>query len=266
MFSPIGSTYIQNNYFGGAGMMQTPSCGCNSFYGGSVFGIGFNSCMPSYSNFAFPSFNFSMPSFCCNPYGGYSMYSFAMMNRMMDMFTMMNTLQTTTNIANNFVNSFSSLTSSRKAASAKSAHSAYSVRNANINTNTGLTSLKNAGYNAQKGGELAKSAANNAIGFSNQCAKYVRFALDRTGLGNGLKGDGCDYGNILSQNKNFKEISSKGLNLSSLPAGCILVYDRGVSGYSRQYGHVEITLGNGQAVSDGVTNNIRNGARVFVPV
>ncbi len=247
-------------------MTQTPNCGCNNFYGNSVFGMGFNSFMPSYPTVAFPSFNFAMPSFYCNPYGGYSMYSFAMLNRMMDMFTMMNSLQATANLTNNFVNSFSTITSSRRNPSTSSSQAAYSVRNANINTNTNLTSLREAGYNASKGGALAKAVANNAIGFSNQCARYVRFALDRTGLGTGARGDGYQYSSILSQNPNFKEISTQGLNLSSLPAGCVLVYDRGVAGYSRQYGHVEITLGNGQAVSDGVTNNIRNGARVFVPV
>ena len=70
----------------------------------------------------------------------------------------------------------------------------------------------------------------------------------------------------LVRNKNFKEVSAKNIDLSSLPAGCVLVYDRGVSGYSSQYGHTEITLGNGTAASGGITHNIRQGARVFMPV
>ncbi len=127
-------------------------------------------------------------------------------------------------------------------------------------------SLSDVGYNAEKGNKLAQTVRKNIIGFNNQCAKYVRIALEQSGLGNGSRGDGYQYADILSNNKNFKEISTKNLNLSNLPAGCILVYDRGVSGYSGEYGHVEITLGNGQAASDGVTNNIRPGARVFVPV
>ena len=56
------------------------------------------------------------------------------------------------------------------------------------------------------------------------------------------------------------------MDLSSLPAGCVLVYDRGVAGYSSKYGHTEITLGDGTAGSGGITHNIRQGARVFVPV
>ena len=131
---------------------------------------------------------------------------------------------------------------------------------------TSLTTLKDTDYNAEKGAKLAQTVRKNAVGFTNQCAKYVRIALETNGLGNGEKGDGYEYARILSRNKNFKEISTKNLDLSSLPAGCILVYSRGAAGYSREYGHVEITLGNGQAVSAGITNNIRQGARVFIPV
>ena len=51
-----------------------------------------------------------------------------------------------------------------------------------------------------------------------------------------------------------------------LPAGCVLVYEKGVAGYSSQYGHIEITDGNGNAYSDGKTRNIRPGAKVYIPV
>ena len=71
---------------------------------------------------------------------------------------------------------------------------------------------------------------------------------------------------VLGKNKNFKQISAEGIDLKKLPAGCVLVYERGVSGYSSEYGHVEITLGDGTAVSGGRTRNIRPGAKVFVPV
>ena len=128
------------------------------------------------------------------------------------------------------------------------------------------TTLSEAGYNEDKGTKLARTVRKNVIGFNGDCARYVRIALEESGLGTGERGDGHDYAKILSHNKNFKEISTKGVDLSTLPPGCILVYDRGVAGYDKKFGHVEITLGNGQAASDGITNNIRAGARVFVPV
>ena len=65
---------------------------------------------------------------------------------------------------------------------------------------------------------------------------------------------------------NFKEISAQGVDLKKLPAGCILCYDKGVAGYNSKYGHTEITLGNGKSVSDGITRNIRPGARILIPV
>ena len=132
--------------------------------------------------------------------------------------------------------------------------------------NNSSTTLNNAGYNEKAGKRLANIAAQNTVGFRKQCATYVKKAISKAGLGEYESGKAYECVNILKRNPNFKEISTTGLNLSNLPAGCVLVYDRGVSGYSREYGHIEITLGNGQAVSDGVTNNIRQGARVFVPV
>ena len=127
-------------------------------------------------------------------------------------------------------------------------------------------SLSDVGYSAQKGKKLALTARSNTKGFGGDCALYVRRALEKCGLGNGERGDGYEYASILSRNKNFKEISTSGIDLSDLPAGCVLVYNRGTAGYSRKYGHVEITLGNGKAASDGITNNIRQGASVLVPV
>lgn len=146
-----------------------------------------------------------------------------------------------------------------------------SSQNRKLLYNTGsskiLPSLKEAGYNAKKGNRLASIAAQNAKDFTGQCATYVKNAIQEAGMGKYIKGDAYECANILKRNKeNFKEISTKGLDLSSLPKGCALVYDRGVSNYSSDAGHIEITLGNGKAASDGITNNIRPGARVFIPV
>ena len=135
-----------------------------------------------------------------------------------------------------------------------------------LRSNKVSTTLEDAGYDKTKGDKLANTAAKNTVGFTHQCATYVKNAIQNSGLGAYEYGDAYECANILKRNKNFKEISTKGLDLSTLPAGCVLVYDKGVAGYSSKYGHTEITLGNGQAASDGVTNNIRQGARVFVPV
>ena len=137
-----------------------------------------------------------------------------------------------------------------------------------INTETNLPTLKKAGYNTQKASRLASEIAKVSTegGFDNYCARHVKEAIEDAGLGTYQSGHGYQMAGILQGNKNFKEISTKNIDLSSLPAGCVLVYDRGVAGYSSDYGHTEITLGNGTAASGGITHNIRQGARVFVPV
>lgn len=138
-----------------------------------------------------------------------------------------------------------------------------------INTKTNLPQLKEVNYNESKGARLANEILKNASNSSHGlCAKYVRIAVENTGLGGYGTGHGYQWANILKNNPNFKEINVSGSELSSLPAGCIIVYDRGDQGYSSKYGHVEITLGNGRAASDFLNKRIKpsDKAHVFVPV
>mgnify|MGYP000124486137 CR=1 FL=1 len=126
--------------------------------------------------------------------------------------------------------------------------------------------LKNVGYNPSKGQKLANIAKQNATGFKGLCATYVKKDIEKAGLGKYEYGHAFQCADILRRNPNFKEISTKGLDLSSLPAGCVLVYGKKVAKYNPKYGHIEITDGNGNAYSDGKTGRIRPGAKVFVPV
>lgn len=121
-------------------------------------------------------------------------------------------------------------------------------------------------YNSEKGNKLATIALNRACGFNKQCAKYVSDALEEAGLSNGERGHAYQMFNILRNNNNFKEISVSDVSVENLPAGCILVYDKGVKGASKDYGHVQVTTGDGRAVSDGITNNIKQPSAIFIPV
>ena len=71
---------------------------------------------------------------------------------------------------------------------------------------------------------------------------------------------------MLRGNSNFKEISVNGVNVKELPAGCVLVFEKGAQGYSKEYGHVEITIGDGRGVSDGITQNLKTPSAIFIPV
>lgn len=195
-------------------------------------------------NFQLPKINTSTTNLNFNPTKNYSTYTYAN-----NLFSLYN---------NNFANLKKGLDSDNT----------YTTTNSKkaLSTNKVSATLEDAGYDKTKGDKLANTAAKNTVGFTHQCATYVKNAIQNSGLGAYEYGDAYECANILERNKNFKEISTNGLDLSTLPAGCVLVYDKGVAGYSSKYGHTEITLGNGQAASDGVTNNIRQGARVFVPV
>ena len=130
------------------------------------------------------------------------------------------------------------------------------------NTNNSL-----AGYNASAGQKLANIALNNSAGWKHLCATYVKNAIQDANMGEYKYGDAYKMSSILRDNKNFKEISADSIDVKDLPAGCVLVYDKGAQGYSKNYGHTEITTGDGRAVSDGITQHLhKKPSAVFIPV
>ena len=123
------------------------------------------------------------------------------------------------------------------------------------------------GYNLKAGEKLAKTALKKAVGWTGYCARYVKNAIKDAGLGEYVSGHAFQMPNILRKNRNFRELSPYKVDVKKLPAGCILVYGRGVSGYSPKYGHIEITTGDGRAVSDGITKNLhKKPTAIFMPV
>lgn len=127
--------------------------------------------------------------------------------------------------------------------------------------------LKLDDYNAFKGERLAQIALNNSTGWTGYCAAYVKSDIQTAGLGSYKYGHAYQMPSILRNNGNFKEISPNSVDVKKLPAGCILVYDRGAQGYSKNYGHTEITTGDGRAVSDGITKHLhKKPSSIFIPV
>lgn len=123
------------------------------------------------------------------------------------------------------------------------------------------------GYNAFKGERLAKVALSRSVGWTGYCAAYVKSDIQAAGLGPYKYGHAYQMSKILRKNSNFKEISPEEVDVAKLPAGCVLVYNKGVEGYSNKYGHTEITTGDGRAVSDGITKNLhKKPSAIFIPV
>ena len=132
-----------------------------------------------------------------------------------------------------------------------------------------LPELNQVGYDQQKGMALAQDALSHAGSKSTgYCAKSVKESIARSGLGAYESGHAYQCADILSRNPNFKEVKVAAKDVDKLPAGCVIVYPQGDAGYSNDYGHIEISLGNGKAASDYVNRNVKDSAnaRVFVPV
>ncbi len=133
------------------------------------------------------------------------------------------------------------------------------------------TSLKEVAkiYNQEKGVKLAQEAIEGLrTAEKGYCARAVKTAVKDAGLGRYESGHAYQCADIFSRNPNFKEVKVKGSDLSKLPAGCILAYNKGDAGYNPLYGHVEIKGQGKQAISFFTNNNIKqsDNVRVFVPV
>ena len=136
-------------------------------------------------------------------------------------------------------------------------------------------SKKGLKYSGAKGQKLAQTVRSKVCGFTGYCSKYVSNALRDSGLGNERAASAHMMDDKLRNNKNFQEVKINSVEeLKSLPAGCVIVYEAGAlyEGTNRRandkHGHIEISLGNGTAASDGITRNMKfsKNMSVFVPV
>lgn len=118
------------------------------------------------------------------------------------------------------------------------------------NTNTNLAAL-NKVYNPDLANKLANIAAYNAkktntIGF---CSKIATNSLCDAGLTTSqIKCPAaCQVAEKLSKHQNFKAVSVAKDDLKNLPAGCVIVWQPNAG---HPYGHIAVTLGDGNEASD----------------
>lgn len=135
------------------------------------------------------------------------------------------------------------------------------------NTRTSLAEIAKI-YDKEKGAKLASktlAGLNNAQ--KGYCARAVKTGILNAGLGAYESGHANDVPNILSDNKNFKEVHVSGSDIRKLPAGCVICYPPGDCGYNAKVGHVTTSDGNGKGIHFQVDNlKISDNVRVFVPV
>lgn len=140
------------------------------------------------------------------------------------------------------------------------------------NTSTDLAALRTV-YNPNLGEKLANIAERTAqnIDTVGWCAKGANNALEAAGIANGETRVYAAYqeADVLANHKNFREVYVSQEDLTKLPAGCVIVWNRsGADSDFGKYGHIAITLGDGREASDHVQQlKVRGtGFRVFVPV
>lgn len=137
------------------------------------------------------------------------------------------------------------------------------------NTKSNLPQLKDV-YNESLANSLANIAEKNARrkNTTGLCFQGVRETFEAAGLSKGeIRGNSAYMAaDMLANHNNFKEIQGVAKNqLRSLPAGCVIVWDRS---FTHRHGHIAVTLGDGREASDKIRNNVallNSNFRVFVP-
>jgi hypothetical protein len=120
------------------------------------------------------------------------------------------------------------------------------------------------GGSTKWGAEMAKFAEKNAHGPGDMCYHWVKEALAKEGIH--VTGVAAyEAADQLARSKRFKEIKVNPKDLAKLPAGAVVVWNKG---NGHQYGHISIALGNGKEASDVLRTQITNygtTCRVFLP-
>ena len=227
----------------------TPNFSC---WSSPIFG-GFGSFMPDFSNM-FSSWNFSNPF--TSIFSNWSLPScFSYPSQFDSMMANNFSMPFPTNVFDNSIFSAPTLSSKKSQVG-----DSYSF----TNRNKAKFSIKE--YNSSAGEKLTRYALSHATKSSGQCARFVKKAIENTGLGRYESGHAYQMPSILRSNPHVKEVSPSSVNVKDLPAGYIIILDRGMYDYSNKYGHVEITTGDGRGVSDGITKKLQQPSAIFVPV
>ena len=126
-------------------------------------------------------------------------------------------------------------------------------------TGTGSTAATTSASNLNGtafGNQLAQAAersarTRNTVGY---CAAGVSDALNRVGVPG--RGHAYQKADQLAASNRFREVNVSASDLRNLPAGAVVVWGRSAA---KPYGHVTVSLGNGNEASDHVQRMITGG-------
>lgn len=114
------------------------------------------------------------------------------------------------------------------------------------------------------GKKLAEYAGSHATGSGGYCYRYVKAALAKFGV-NVEGASAYMAADQLAKSGKFREVKVEPSKLKSLPAGAVVVWNRG---NGHEHGHISVALGNGREASDVPRTQITSygtSCRVFLP-
>ncbi len=129
-----------------------------------------------------------------------------------------------------------------------------------------MSQLNTNSFDSSLGGRLAQAASIRSTGGTGYCYQYVAQAI-HSQLPAFLSGQHAYMAaDQLASSQYFREVSVSSNNLSSLPAGAVVVWSKG----SSESGHISIADGQGHEISDHITTQMTahyggGSARVFLP-
>lgn len=153
-----------------------------------------------------------------------------------------------------------------------------------------VTSFIDYQYNAQTGAKLAAAASSGNLGaFYGRCYEYVSYHMEAAGVIRPEQWDQLGIGPMHAADFAEWAVGNPGVMRSELklvkmptpedrlaiPLGAIIVYERGVCGFSSRAGHIEVVTRPDWACSDGCENldqgcfsdpAERAGIHVIIPV
>jgi len=130
---------------------------------------------------------------------------------------------------------------------------------------TDAGALNGGSETGKKLAEIARAEATNGDSQGGWCYRDVGRALSKIGI-NVSGGSAYMAADQLAKNPKVKEVKVSQGDLAKLPAGAIVVWDRGAG---HEHGHISIATGDGKEASDLMRNQITNygtSFRVFMPV
>ena len=130
------------------------------------------------------------------------------------------------------------------------------------------------GYSKKDGLRIAKQAREHVKdyvkipGKATPCARFVRQDMEALGIPWERRNSAADLVEPLSKNPNFVEVPASSFkDPKDIPPGAVIVYQRGDGGYSAKHGHVEISLGDGNAAHFSICKiKMTEKMRIFIPV